>query len=35
LVPLDLVSLGRKRIRKTGIFWKSVIAKTGQPTPLC
>lgn len=31
LVPLKLVLLGRKRIPKGGIFWKSVIAKTGQP----
>ncbi|MBN2316112.1 MAG: 6-phosphofructokinase [Sedimentisphaerales bacterium] len=31
LVPLELVVLGRKRIPKSGIFWKSVIAKTGQP----
>jgi 6-phosphofructokinase len=30
LVPLDLVVLGRKRIPEDGIFWKSVIAKTGQ-----
>lgn len=34
LVPLKLVVLGRKRIPKTGIFWKSVIAKTGQPAEL-
>jgi 6-phosphofructokinase 1 len=34
LVPLDLVVLGRKRIHKDGIFWKSVIAKTGQPKEL-
>lgn len=31
LVPLKLVVLGRKRIPKTGMFWKSVLAKTGQP----
>lgn len=31
LVPLKLVLLGRKRIPKGGIFWKSVISKTGQP----
>ena len=31
LVPLKLVILGRKRIPKEGIFWKSVLAKTGQP----
>ncbi len=34
LVPLELVVLGRKRIPETGIFWKSVIAKTGQPAEL-
>jgi len=34
LIPLDLVVLGRKRIPKDGIFWKSVIAKTGQPKKL-
>ena len=34
LVPLELVVLGRKRIPDTGIFWKSVIAKTGQPAEL-
>ncbi len=33
-VPLKLVVLGRKRIPRTGIFWKSVLAKTGQPDPL-
>ncbi len=31
LVPLKLVILGRKRIPNTGVFWKSVLAKTGQP----
>jgi len=31
LVPLKLVILGRKRIPREGIFWKSVRAKTGQP----
>lgn len=30
LVPLRLVSLGRKRIPEDGIFWKSVWAKTDQ-----
>ena len=30
LVPLELVVLGRKRIPQSGIFWKSVLAKTGQ-----
>jgi 6-phosphofructokinase len=30
LVPLDLVALGRKHIPQEGIFWKSVLAKTGQ-----
>jgi 6-phosphofructokinase len=34
LVPLRLVVLGRKRIPETGIFWKSVLAKTGQPANL-
>jgi 6-phosphofructokinase 1 len=32
LVPLDLMVLGRKRVPIDGIFWKSVRAKTGQPT---
>ena len=31
LVPLKLVTLGRKRIPQGGIFWKSVLAKTEQP----
>jgi 6-phosphofructokinase len=31
LVPLKLVVLGRKRIPGNGVFWKSVLAKTGQP----
>jgi len=30
LVPLDLVVLGRKRVWRDGIFWKSVLAATGQ-----
>lgn len=30
MVPLDLVALGRKHIPQDGIFWKSVLAKTGQ-----
>lgn len=30
LVPLRIASIGRKRIPKSGIFWKSVLAKTGQ-----
>jgi 6-phosphofructokinase len=30
IVPLDLVVLGRKRIPPEGMFWKSVISKTGQ-----
>jgi 6-phosphofructokinase 1 len=34
LVPLELVVLGRKRIPDGGIFWKSVLAKTGQPAKL-
>jgi 6-phosphofructokinase 1 len=32
LVPLRLVVLGRKRVPTDGIFWKSVVSKTGQPT---
>jgi 6-phosphofructokinase 1 len=34
LVPLELVVLGRKRIPQQGIFWKSVLDKTGQPFDL-
>lgn len=34
LVPLKLVTLGRKRVPKNGIFWRSVRAKTGQPESL-
>jgi len=34
LVPLSLVVMGRKRVPPEGIFWKSVRAKTGQPTGL-
>ena len=30
LVPLELVVLGRKRVPQTGIFWKAVLASTGQ-----
>lgn len=30
LVPLDLVVLGRKRIPREGVFWRSVKSKTGQ-----
>ncbi|ACF46356.1 phosphofructokinase [Prosthecochloris aestuarii DSM 271] len=29
-VPLELVTLGRKEVPLDGIFWKTVIAKTGQ-----
>ena len=29
-VPLKLVVLGRKQMPKEGIFWKTVITKTGQ-----
>jgi 6-phosphofructokinase len=32
LVPLPLVVLGRKRVPTNGIFWKSVLSKTEQPT---
>lgn len=32
LVPLKLVTLGRKRIPEGGMFWKSVLAKTRQPS---
>ncbi len=32
LVPLELVVLGRKRVPIDGIFWKSVRARTGQPS---
>jgi 6-phosphofructokinase 1 len=35
LVPLKLVVLGRKRVPKNGIFWKSVLASTGQPPRMC
>jgi 6-phosphofructokinase 1 len=31
LVPLELAILGRKRVPPSGIFWKSVLASTGQP----
>jgi 6-phosphofructokinase 1 len=34
LIPLDLVVLGRKRVPQDGIFWKSVLASTGQPKDL-
>jgi 6-phosphofructokinase len=34
LVPLPLVVLGRKRIPMGGMFWRSVLAKTGQPENL-
>lgn len=34
LVPLKLVVLGRKRVPRDGIFWKSVVASTGQPEDL-
>jgi 6-phosphofructokinase 1 len=34
LVPLELAILGRKRIPKKGIFWKSVLAKTQQAAVL-
>ena len=31
LVPLKLVTLGRKRVPESGIFWRSVLSNTGQP----
>jgi 6-phosphofructokinase len=34
LVPLKLVVLGRKRVPKNGIFWKSVLANTDQPADM-
>ena len=34
LVPLTLVTMGSKRLPIEGTFWKSVIAKTGQPEDL-
>lgn len=34
LVPLELVVLGRKRVPPDGIFWRSVLASTGQPSNL-
>lgn len=34
MVPLRLVTLGRKRVPVDGIFYKSAIAKTGQPADL-
>lgn len=34
LIPFELVVLGRKRIPPDGIFFKSVIKKTGQPQKL-
>jgi len=34
LVPLKLVVLGRKRVPPQGIFWKSLLANTGQPESL-
>jgi 6-phosphofructokinase len=34
IVPLELVVLGRKRIPPSGMFWKSVTAKTRQPADL-
>ena len=34
VVPLKLVVLGRKRIPESGIFWKSVLAKTRQSADL-
>jgi 6-phosphofructokinase 1 len=34
LVPLPLVVLGRKRVPRDGIFWRSVLDSTGQPANL-
>jgi 6-phosphofructokinase 1 len=34
LIPLRLVTLGRKRVPRSGVFWKSVLVKTGQPASL-
>ncbi len=34
LVPLRLVVLGRKRVPRNGIFWRSVLDSTGQPAKL-
>jgi 6-phosphofructokinase 1 len=34
LVPLKLVVLGRKRIPEQGIFWQSVLSRTGQEADL-
>lgn len=34
LVPLRAVIVGRKRVPTDGIFWKSVLAATGQPAEL-
>jgi hypothetical protein len=34
MVPLRLVTLGRKRIPQDGIFYKSARASTGQPADL-
>jgi len=34
MVPLSLVVLGRKRVPRTGIFWKSVLASTQQPADM-
>lgn len=36
VVPLELVVLGRKRLPRNGIFWRSVLSSTGQaPLLLC
>jgi 6-phosphofructokinase 1 len=32
LVPLELVAGGQKHVPPSGIFWKQVVASTGQPT---
>jgi 6-phosphofructokinase len=31
LVPLELVSMGRKRMTTSGMFWRQIMQATGQP----
>lgn len=33
LVPLELVTMGKKSINPGGMFWKQVLSSTGQPYP--